>query len=58
MFEEIKKAFYKPYLERKQAKVNEKLEAEGFTDEVLREQLYINQKRNELDLKEVSGWAQ
>lgn len=58
MFEKVLKIFYEPYLVRKQKKVNEMLEAEGFTDKVLNEQLYINKKRNELDLKEVKGWAQ
>lgn len=58
MFEKVLKIFYEPYLVRKQKKVNEMLEAEGFTDKVLSEQLYINKKRNQLDLKEVKGWAQ
>ena len=58
MFEEVKKRFYQSYLTRKQAKVNEMVEKDGFTDEVLEKQLYINKKRNELDLNEAKGWAQ
>ena len=58
MFEKVLRKIYEPYLERKQKKINAMLEAEGFTDKVLSEQLYINKKRNELDLKEVKGWAQ
>ena len=57
-FEKVLRKIYEPYLERKQKKVNDMLEAEGFTDRVLSEQLYINKKRNQLNLKEVDGWAQ
>ena len=37
-------------LRNKQRYVNQMFEEEGLTDRVLREQLEINKKRNELDL--------
>ena len=58
MFEKVLRKFYEPYLERKQKKVNALLEKDGFTDEVLNKQLEINQKRAELNIKEIEGWAQ
>lgn len=58
MIKKIKGLFYKPILNRKQKQVNELLEKDGFTDEVLAMQLEINKKRNELNLSEVKGFAQ
>lgn len=37
-------------LKNRQRRLNEMFEEEGLTDEILREQLEINKKRNELDL--------
>lgn len=37
-------------LQNKQRYVNRMFEEEGLTDEVLKEQLEINRKRNELDI--------
>lgn len=37
-------------LQSKQKQVNEMFEEEGLTDEILKEQLEINRKRNELDI--------
>lgn len=41
-------------LQNKQDYVNKMFEEEGLTDRVLREQLKINEKRNELDIHDPS----
>lgn len=37
-------------LQSKQKQINEMFEEEGLTDEILKEQLYVNKRRNELDI--------
>ena len=41
-------------LRNKQKQINEMFEEEGITDEILKEQLEINRKRNELDIHDPS----
>lgn len=54
MFKGIKRIYYKPILNRRQKKLDELFEEEGFTDDVLEKQVEINIKRHELDIPDKS----
>ena len=54
MFKGIKRIYYKPILNRRQKKVDELFEEEGFTEDVLEKQVEINIKRHELDIPDKS----
>ena len=54
MFKGIKRIYYKPILNRRQKKLDELFEEEGFTEDVLEKQVEINIKRHELDIPDKS----
>ena len=54
MFKGIKRIYYKPILNRRQKKLDELFEEEGFTDDVLEKQVEININRHELDIPDKS----
>ena len=52
MMDKAKRYYHKIALRNKQRALNKQYEKEGLTDELLDEQLKVNKKRNELNIRD------